>query len=88
MAHDKNKLQETISALKRQRDELALQIHLGNMEAKEEFEQAKEKLDKLTEDFRPLKDAVEESAGNVLGSLQLVGEEVLTSFSRIRKSLK
>ena len=88
MAHDKNRVEETISALKQQRDELALQIHLGNMEAKEEFEKAKEKLDKLTEDFDPLKDAVEESASNVLGSLQLVGEEVLTSFDRIRKSLK
>ena len=88
MAHDKNRVEETISALKQQRDELALQIHLGNMEAKEEFERAKEKLDKMTEDFQPLKDAVEESAGNVFGSLQLVGEELLTSFDRIRKSLK
>jgi hypothetical protein len=88
MSQGKNQIEETISALKQQRDELALQIHLGNMDAKEEFEQAKQKLDRLTEDFLPLKDAVEESASNVLGSLQLVGEEVLTSFDRIRKSLK
>ena len=87
MSQDKSTLTETISALKQQRDELALKIHLGKAEAKEEFENAKEKLDKLTKDFEPLKDAVEESAGNVLGSLQLVGEEVLSSFARIRKSL-
>ena len=87
MSQDKNRVEETISALKQQRDELALQIHLANMEAKEEFEQAKDKLDKMTEDFQPLKGAVEESAGNVLSSLQLVGEEVLASFARIRKSL-
>ena len=87
MSDEKSRIEETISALKQQRDELALQIHLGAAEAKEEFENAKEKLDKMTEDFEPLKDAVAESAGNVLSSLQLVGEEVLASFGRIRKSL-
>ena len=87
MSDAKTKIQETISALKQQCDELALQIHLGKAEAKEEFEIAKAKLDKMTEDYEPLKDAVEESAGNVLASLQLVGEEVLSSFERIRKSL-
>lgn len=87
MSHEKNQIEETISALKQQRDELALQIHLGSMEAKEEFDHAKEKLDKLTEDFEPLNDAVEESAGNVLSALGLVGEEVLNSFERIRNSL-
>ena len=87
MSQDKNQIDETIRALKQQCDELALQIHLGNMDAKEEFEKAKAKLDKMTEDFAPLKEAVEESAGNVLASLQLVGEEVLSSFDRVRKSL-
>jgi hypothetical protein len=42
----------------------------------------------MTEDFEPVKDAVEESAGNVFSALQLVGEEVLGSFDRIRKTLK
>ena len=87
MSDDKNLVEETISALKQQRDELALKIHLGTMEAKEEFDAATEKLDKMTEDYQPLKDAVAESAGNVLTSLQLVGEEVLATFDRIRKSM-
>ena len=88
MSQDKNQIAETISMLKQQCDELALQIHLGNMEAKEEFTEAKAKLDKMTQEFEPLKEAVEESAGNVVASLQLVGEEVLSSFARVRKSLK
>ena len=87
MSNDKTLIEETISKLKQQRDELALQIHLGAAEAKEEFETAKEKLDKLTADFEPVKDAVEESAGNVFAAMKLVGEEVLGSFDRIRKSL-
>lgn len=88
MSDDKSRLENVISALKQQRDELALQIHLGAAEAREEFDKAQAKLAELTADYEPLKDAVEESASNVLASLQLVGEEVLSSFSRIRKSLK
>lgn len=87
MSEEKNKIEQTIEALKRQRDELALQIHLGSMEAKEEFEQAKEKLSKMSADYEPLKDAVGESASNVFSAMGLVGEEILNSFNRIRKSL-
>ena len=88
MTHEKNQIEEMISSLKQQRDELSLQIHLGNMEAKDEFDKAKSKLDKLTEEFEPLKDAVEESASNVFTSLKLVGEELLASFGRVRRSLR
>ena len=85
---DLNKLvAETITTLKQQRDELALRIHLGAVEAKEEFEDAGAKLDQMTEDYEPVKDAVEESASNVLSALQLLGDEVLSSFDRVRKSL-
>ena len=88
MSNTKNKIEETISALKQQRDELGLQIHLGAAEAKEEFDEARQKLDKMSSEFEPVKDAAEESAENVLASLKLVGEEVMTSFDRIKKSLK
>ena len=87
MSDDHQRMSETISVLRQQCDELALQIHLGNMEAKQEFEAAKDKLDQLTAEFDPLKNAVAESAGDVLASLKLVGEEVLTSFDRVRKAL-
>ena len=83
----KKQIEETISALKQQRDELALQIHLGAMEAKNEFSEAKEKLDRLSDEFEPLKSAVGESAENVYTALELLGQEVLSSFSRIRRSL-
>ena len=87
MSKTKESIAEFIKSLQQHRDELALQIHLGEMEAKEEFDKAKDKLDQMTSDFDPLKDAVEESADNMLASLQLVGEEIKNSFDRIRKSL-
>lgn len=88
MSDTKDKIEATISALKQQRDELGVQIHLGAAEAKEEYDEAMQKLDKMSDDFTPVKDAAEESAENVLASLQLVGEELKTSFDRIKKSLK
>ena len=87
MSDERNPIEDTMKALRQQCDELALQIHLGKAEAKEEFEISKAKLDKMTEDYEPVKGAVEESASNVFASLQIVGEEVLNSFERIRKSL-
>ena len=88
MSEKKSQIQETIDALKRQRDELALQIHLGKAEAKEEFEKAQARLDQLSQEFEPLRDAVEESAEIVFAALKLVGEELMSSFERVRKSLR
>lgn len=84
---DRDFVSELLSTLKQQKDELALKIHLGGMEAKEEFEKAKEKLDRVSNDFEPVKDAVAESAGNIFSSLKLVAGEVKDSFQRIRDSI-
>lgn len=87
MSNLEDHVKDMIAKLEQQRDELAVQVHLGAAEAKEDFEEAKEKLDKMTQEFEPLKGAMKKSAGNVLSSLELVGEELLASFDRIRKSL-
>lgn len=88
MSDTKDKIEKIISTLKQQRDELGLQIHLGAAEAKEEFDEAIQKLNEMNRDFEPVKDAAEESAENVFESLKLVGDEVKASFNRIKKSLK
>ena len=84
---DRDHLAELISSLKRQRDELALKIHLGKAEAKEEWEKVNAKLDELMREYEPLKDAVEETAGNVFEGLKLVAGEVEEGFKRIWKTL-
>ena len=87
MSQEKSLLNETISTLKQQRDELTLKMHLAESEAKQEFEQIKDKLEQLVSEYDPLKEAVGESAENVVESLKLVADEVVSSFDRIRKSL-
>jgi hypothetical protein len=87
MSEKRDMLGEMIESLKQQRDELALQMHLGKAEAKEEWERVQERLDKLSDDFEPVKDAMGESAEGLLTSLSLVAEEIKESFRRIRKAL-
>ena len=87
MSTDQDKLAALISSLKQQRDELAVQIHLGKAEAKEEWDQVTAKLDQLTQEYEPLKGAVQESAENVFAALKLVAGEVQEGFERVRKSL-
>lgn len=79
---------ETLSSLKQQRDELAVQMHLGKAEAKEEWDRMRAKLDKLNHDYEPVKNAVSESAGDVMESLKLVAGEIKEGFDRVRKSLQ
>ena len=85
--NERDRLAELISSLKQQRDELALKIHLGKKEAKDEWDRINAKLDELTKDYEPLKDAVEESAGKVFDAMKTVAGEVQDGFQRIRKSL-
>lgn len=87
MSEKRHMLGELIESLKQQRDELALQMHLGKAEAKDEWERVQEKLDKLSDEFEPIKDAVGESAEGLLTSLGLVADEIKESFHRIRKAL-
>lgn len=88
MADLRSLLKDRINQLKQQRDEIALKIHLGKEDAKDEWDKVKARLDKLNDDFEPVKDAVGESAENVMESMKLVAEELKESFSRIRKSVQ
>lgn len=81
-------LRDLVQDLKRQRDELAVQIHLGRKEAQEEWEKVQTKLNKLLADYEPLRQAIEQSADNVYQSLRLVAGEVMEGFHRVRHSLR
>ena len=87
MSDSRNFVAETISSLKQQRDELALQIHLGKAEAKDEWNRLEERLRELAKQYEPLKDAVEDTSSEVFSGLKLVAEEIRAGFQRIRKSL-
>ncbi len=78
---------ELISSLKQQRDELRVKIHLGSTELKQELSQLENRLDELTRKYDPLKHALSDTSADVWSSMKLVGEEIAKGFDRIRKSL-
>ncbi len=80
-------LDQLIEDLKQQRDELQVQMHLAQMDAKDEFGRLKQKLKDLEFQYEPVSDAVEESTSNVFAALQLAGEEMLHGFHRVRKAI-
>ena len=87
MSDEKSQLDELITALKKQRDELAVQMNLGKAEAQDEWDKITTQFDQLTKDYEPVKDAVGESAEGVLSALKLVAGEIQDGFHRIRKSI-
>lgn len=87
MSDSRNFVAETISSLKQQRDEIALQMHLGKAELKDEWSKLQKRLDELNNEFEPVKDAVGESAENVVESLKMVASELKDGFARVWKSL-
>ena len=88
MSEEQNSLDEIITSLKRERDELKLQMHLAGMEAKDEYERLSGKFEQLTQQYEPIGKAVDETAGNVVSALKLAGEEMLSGFQRVRKAIQ
>ncbi len=76
-----------LSDLKQERDELAVQIHLGKQEVKDEWDSIENKLNQLNHRFDPLKDAIGETSEEIWEAFKLVGDEIKDGFHRIRKSL-
>lgn len=87
MATTNSRLEELIESVKRQRDELALRIHLGQAEAKDEWARLQKKLAQLEEQAAPIKGVVGDTAKSVGASLELAAEDIKKGFDRIRKLL-
>ena len=87
MKDDRNRIEETLAALRKERDELALKIHLGKAEARQEWEALEKKLAELNTRARPVAKAVGETAEGVGAGLELAADEIKKGFAKIRKLL-
>jgi len=76
------KVQDTIDELKRRRDELALQIHLGSKEAQAEWDELEKQWRKFQADAR-----LEESGKGIGAALDQLGQELGKAYDRLKKAL-
>ncbi len=72
-----------LADLKRQRDELRLQMNLASKEAKEEWNELEEKMEKFSTKMK-----LRETGSGVGKALGQLGQELKMGYSRIRQGLK
>ena len=85
---DRGALESLISALKQERDALKVKMHLAGMEAKEEYERLSGKIDELSTQYDPVKQAVSDSADSVIAALSLAAGEMKNGFQRVRDAIR
>ncbi|MDG1895284.1 MAG: hypothetical protein P8J37_10275 [Fuerstiella sp.] len=88
MSDERRTLDSLMSHLRMERDELKLKVHLAELDAKDEYARLSEKFDELTVQYDPIKNAVAESAENVVAALRLAAGEMSNGFQQIRKAIK
>lgn len=75
-------MDKLLAELKRIRDELALQIHLGSKEAQDEWSALEEKWEKFSADAR-----LKSSASDIGAAAGSLGDELKAAYERIKKAL-
>lgn len=83
----RDELDKLLDKLKKERDELKLKMHLGSMEAKEEFEQAEKTWSQLKSKASAMTDEAVETSDEYIRKAKMVGEELKESYRRIAKRL-
>ena len=84
----KSSWDDMMAKLKRERDELALKIHLGKTEALDEWERLEAKWNRLkTVKGPPMKEAAAETARGVGSALEDAAVELKKGFEKLRKLL-
>ncbi len=81
------RLEKVLKELKTERDDLKVQLHLLNMDAKEEWNELENKYENFKAKASIVAEATEDSAGEVVEALKLVGEELHEGYKRIKRSM-
>ena len=87
MWQEKGRLEELITKLKQERDELRVQIHLAKAEAKDEWEELEKKWDILENKLAALKRETKDASKDIGAALGVLSEEIANAYKRIRKKL-
>ncbi|MGI9465480.1 MAG: hypothetical protein ACR2OA_00005 [Rubripirellula sp.] len=88
MSDTRKKLDDLVSTVRKERDELKLQIHLASLDAKDEYERLSQKCDQLADEYQPVTEAVEKTADNVVSALGMVADELKVGFQRVRQAIR
>ena len=82
-----DKSEKMFKELQTERGNIKVQLHLLNMDAKEEWNELEIKYEKFKTKASTIADVTADSAGEVAEAIKLVGEELREGYKRIRDSI-
>lgn len=80
-------INELLSDLKQQRDELKVKLHLAKLEVGDEWDELGTKLAKLETKAKQVGNVTAEASQDIGAAAKLLGEEILDGFKKISKQL-
>ena len=80
-------IDEVVSALRTERDELRVRLHLLKAEARDEFEELEKKWQHLEGRAAQVKEGAKESAEDIGAAAKTLAEEIGAAYTRIKKTL-
>ncbi len=84
----KENLAEVWTKLRQERDELRVKIHLGTMEAKEEWDEVEKKWQRFESKAAEKKDELVETSRDIGEGVELIAKELGAAYRRIRDGLR
>ncbi|WAK00858.1 hypothetical protein [Methylobacter sp. YRD-M1] len=83
----KEDFENLLESLKTERDEIKLKLHLGSMEAREEFENVEKNWSAFSQKASDIADDTVETSEEFIEKAKIVGEELKATYDRIRTRL-
>jgi len=83
----KKEFEEAAEVLKRQRDEIEVQIHLASMDAKEDWQKAESNWGEFVDALGEITDDTKEASDEVLKATKIIGDELKETYNRISHRL-
>ena len=80
MSNTRKKRNEHVDTVRKERDELKLQIYLANLNSKDEYDYLSKKHDQLADEYQPVTEAIEKTADDVTSALGIVVDELELGF--------
>jgi hypothetical protein len=83
----KKEVASILQKIEQERDELVVRAHLLKAESKEEWAKVEKQYDHFKSQAEKVGKEAKSSSDNVYAAAKLLGEELISSFNRIRKSM-
>lgn len=73
--------------LRKEHDELSVQVHLASMEVRDEWQELEKQWEEFSSGSKHFYKEIEPALGDIYAALSLLGEELKTGYKKIRDAL-